>query len=145
MYYYPMYPPCMPCTYPPYPCPMPYDDREEDESKYDQDLKSMYPKMYFKLCPMVDAECEKLEKKHGEMYCPTKQDIDSICKETYKKLKSQLEEMDDDDDEKCGYRRRRYGRRRAVYDLTTILLLDRFRRRRRRRRRRKRRRRRRYY
>ena len=58
-----------------------YDDEDDDDD--DEDLKSMYPKIYMMIHPMVKHHCDMMESMHGAMYCPSKEEMDHICKEVY--------------------------------------------------------------
>ncbi|EJO5349237.1 hypothetical protein NRP93_003403 [Clostridium botulinum] len=101
----------------------------------DDDLKNLYPKMYFKMYPLVKQYCDMMEEKNGEDYCPSEKEMNSTCKEIYEKIKPEL-----DDDENDYTRQRRYRRRHAVRDIARILLVNELLGRRRGRRRRRRRR-----
>ncbi|WP_251861241.1 hypothetical protein [Clostridium sp. Marseille-Q2269] len=98
---------------------------------HDEDLKRLLPRIYFKIYPVVIHHCDLMEREKGKDYCPSEKELDSTCKEIYKKIKSQLD--DDDDDCDCT-RQRRYRRRHAVRDIIRILFLNELLRRRRRRR-----------
>ena len=133
---------------------MPMEDEDDDE-----DLKKMYPKIYIRLYPMVRHHCDMMESMHGAMYCPSKEEMDCICKEICDKYEEHHDDDDDDDDDHDHHdhhdhdhdhhecrnvdvddddmrQRRRRGRRRLTQDLIRILLLRNLLGRRRRRRRR---------
>ncbi|OOO62419.1 hypothetical protein [Clostridium tepidum] len=87
----------------------------------DEDLKNLYPKIYFKIYPLVKEHCDIIEKEKGENHCPSKKEVDTVCKKIYEKIKPQL---DDDDEYKDFYRQHRYRRRHAVRDIIGILLIN---------------------
>jgi len=64
----------------------------------DDDLKSMYPKVYIRLYPMVKHHCDMMIAKHGKMYCPSKDEMDNVCKEIADKYKEHHGDHDDHDD-----------------------------------------------
>lgn len=101
----------------------------------DEDLKSMYPKIYIMIYPMVKKHCDMMESKYGPMYCPGKDEMEHMCKEVSDKCEKHYRDDDDNDDENMRDPRRQ-GRRGPIQDLTRILfirdLLGRRRRRRRR-------------
>lgn len=112
--------------------PMQYDHTSNIKEN-DDDLKSLYPKICFRIYPLVKQHCDIMEKEKGENHCPSKKEVDIACKKIYEKIKPQLD--DDDDDKDCS-RQRRYRRRHAVRDIAGILLINELLGRRRRRRRR---------
>lgn len=126
---------------------MPMFEEDEDD---DEDLKKMYPKIYIRLYPMIKHHCDMMESMHGTMYCPSKDEMERICKDIYDKYEKHHEDDDDDDDDDdhdhhhCRNvdddddmrQRRRRGRRGIGVDLIRILLLRNLLGRRRRRRRR---------
>lgn len=107
----------------------PMVDMEEEK------LKMMYPDIYHRVMPLVYQHCDKHEKEHGTMHCPSKKDIDDMCDKIYKMIKDDLDDSCEEDDDD-NMRVRRYGRKRAVRDLISVLLLGEFIGRRRRRKRR---------
>lgn len=108
--------------------------KEHDE---DEELKKMYPKIYYKMYPMIKSHCDMMEAKHGKMYCPKKDEIDRICEDICDKCEK-CDNDDDDKDDDDMKRRSHYGRRPFIRDLSRILLIrELFGRRRRRRRRRR--------
>ena len=118
----------------PYPMmPMGYGcDHVSETKENDDDLKCLYPRIYFKVYPLVKRHCDMMEREKGKDYCPCEKEIADACKEIYKRIKH---ELDDDDDDYT--RQRRYRRRHAINDLIRIILISElFGRRRRRRRRR---------
>ncbi len=100
--------------------------QSNSESKHkpqenDEDLKALYPKIYFRIYPLVKQHCDMMEKEKGQHHCPSKKEVDIACKKIYEKIKPQLD--DDDDDKDCS-RQRRYRRRHAVRDIAGILLIN---------------------
>ncbi|APH14920.1 hypothetical protein NPD5_1655 [Clostridium sporogenes] len=92
----------------------------ENKIKENEDnLKSLYPKIYFKIYPLVKEHCEIMKKEKGKEYCPSEKEVDTVCKEIYKRIKPEL-----DDDEDDYTRQRRYRRRHAINDLIRIILIS---------------------
>lgn len=122
----------------PYPMmPMGYGcDHVSETKENDDDLKCLYPRIYFKVYPLVKRHCDMMEREKGKDYCPCEKEIADACKEIYKRIKHELDDDDDDDDYT---RQRRYRRRHAINDLIRIILISELFGRRRRRRRRRRR------
>ncbi|WP_050608087.1 hypothetical protein [Clostridium niameyense] len=125
MYMYPMMPLC----------PMVYEENFEKvcPEESDEDLKELYPKIYFKVYPIINNYCNKLEKETNIMYCPTEDKMDDMCKEIHEKIKSELYETEEDCMRGDGYRIYNPTR-----DLIRIIFIDELLNRRRRRRRRRR-------
>lgn len=106
----------------------------------DEDLKSMYPKIYMRIYPMVKYHCDMMESMYGAMYCPSKEELDCICEEVCDKYEKYYKDDEDhehhedrnDDDE---MRQRRRFFRRGIGDLARILFIGNLLGRRRRRRR----------
>jgi hypothetical protein len=109
----------------------------------DKELEKLFPRSYHKAIPMVNYHCDVLEGQYGCAHIPTKEQVDAITDDVYKKLEKELEEdidhkemireeSSEDEDET---RRRRYGRRRLFRDIIGIALIDQLLGRRRRRRR----------
>jgi hypothetical protein len=106
----------------------------------DKDLEMMYPKVYFKLMPMVKGHCDKLEGKYGMYFCPSKEEMEDIIEDICEKFEKDIDDEDDEKEkkgkkDKCredsfdyqsddNKRRPRYGRRRVLRDLVGIVLLD---------------------
>jgi len=92
----------------------------------DEDLKMLYPKIYIRIYPMVKHHCDMMTSMDGTMYCPSKDEMDHICKEMCDKYE---EHYGDDEDEDTlnddDYMRQRESRRRrhVVQDLIKILLI----------------------
>jgi len=95
----------------------------EDEDVYDDKyLKEMYPEIYIRIYPMVRSHCDMMESMHGAMYCPSKEEMDHICKEVYEKQHRDCEDDDeryDNDDTRQIFG----GRRGLTQDLIRILLI----------------------
>ncbi|HZK69921.1 MAG TPA: hypothetical protein VFD03_00180 [Clostridia bacterium] len=93
---------------------------EED----DDDLKSMYPKVYIRMYPMVKHHYDIMVAKYGKMYCPGKDEMNRICKEISDKYKDHHRSNEDGDDD-CNdnnmRQRGRYGG--GIQDLARILLI----------------------
>ena len=87
-------------------------------------LKKMYPKIYIILFPMVKNHCDKIEAKHGAMYCPGTDEMDRMCTEICDKYEEYYKDEDCDrsDDEDMRQRRRR-GRRGPLRNLIRILFI----------------------
>ncbi|MCW6086125.1 MULTISPECIES: hypothetical protein [Clostridium] len=114
--------------------PMGYGyDHVSETKENDDDLNCLYPKIYFKVYPLVKRHCDMMEREKGKDYCPCEKEVDEACKEIYKRIKPELDEDEDDYS-----RQRRYRRRHAVNDLIRIILINELFGRRRRRRRRRR-------
>lgn len=110
----------------------------------DTDLKMMYPKAYFKLIPMVQVHCDKLEGKYGMFFCPSKEEFEEIIEDICEKFEKDIEDEDDEKDkkgkkDKCREDdfeqgndsrrprprpRPRYGRGQVLRDLIGVVLLD---------------------
>ncbi|MBZ9607934.1 hypothetical protein G9F73_008955 [Clostridium estertheticum] len=88
----------------------------------DEDLKSMYPKIYRMIYPMVKKHCDMMESKYGPMYCPSKDEMEHMCKEVSDKCEKHYRDDDDNDDEDMRDTRRQ-GRRGPIQDLTRILFI----------------------
>lgn len=97
--------------------PTEYRCKDEDE-----DLKCLYPKIYFKTYPLIQNYCNILEKEKGKDYCPCQKEMDYACKEIYEKIKPQLDNENNIDDH-CR-QPHRYRRRHAVRDLIGIILIN---------------------
>ncbi|EDU38249.1 hypothetical protein CLOSPO_01110 [Clostridium sporogenes ATCC 15579] len=104
----------------PYPMmPMGYGcDHVNETKENDDDLKCLYPRIYFKVYPLVKRHCDMMEREKGKNYCPCEKEMADACKEIYKRIKH---ELDDDDDDYT--RQRRYRRRHAINDLIRIILI----------------------
>ena len=89
---------------------------EED----DEDLKSMYPKVYIRMYPMVKHHYDLIVAKHGKMYCPSKDEMDNICKDICDKYKKNHKDEDNDDMRQDEYR---YFSGGGLGDLVRILLI----------------------
>jgi len=93
----------------------------------DDDLKKMYPKIYIKIYPMVKHHCDMIEAKHGKGHCPSKDDMDRMCKDICDKCAGHHrgDEIDDYDvnEDNDTRQRRLYGRRRGIYDLARVLIV----------------------
>lgn len=51
--------------------------QSNSESKHkpqenDEDLKALYPKIYFRIYPLVKQHCDMMEKEKGQHHCPSK-------------------------------------------------------------------------
>ena len=67
-----------------YSYPMSWNMQKRDENQIsvsDEDLKCMYPNIYIMIYPMVKYHCDMMESRYGAMYCPSKDDMDNMCKE----------------------------------------------------------------
>jgi hypothetical protein len=120
------------------------------EDEEDRDLEKLYPKVYFRVMPLIRHHCDEMEWKHGIMYCPHKDELKKIAEEICERLEDECDDDDDDDhhhhdDEHCDHReynsedeedtRQIPRRRRRPYrDLASVLFLRELYRRRRRRR-----------
>jgi len=96
---------------------MPMLEEDDDENK---DLKKMYPKIYMKIHPMVKKHCDMMESMHGAMYCPSKEEMEHICKEICDKYD---EHHRDDGNENNGTRQLGHGGRGITQDLIRILFI----------------------
>ncbi|MCB2294087.1 hypothetical protein LGK95_11205 [Clostridium algoriphilum] len=102
---------------------MPMCDEDDED---DEDLKSMYPKVYIRMYPMVKHHYNMIVAKYGKMYCPSEDEMDHMCKDICDKYKEH--HKDDDDDDDCnddGMRdlSRRDGGGGILGDLARILLI----------------------
>ena len=93
----------------------------------DDDLKSMYPRIYMIMYPMVKYHCDMMESKHGKRHCPNKEEMDYICNDICDKCDKhhrgdEIEDFDENEDNDTR-QRRRYGRRRGYNDLAKILII----------------------
>jgi len=86
----------------------------------DEDLKSMYPKVYIRMHPMVKHHCDKMVAKYGIMYCPSKEEMHHMCKDIADKYK---EHHKDDDDDCNDEGMRVFGGGGALQDLARILII----------------------
>lgn len=91
-----------------------YDDDEEDE-----DLKSMYPKIYIIIYPMVKKHCDIMESMYGTMYCPSKDEMDNMCKEVSDNYEKHYRDGNDED-MRGTFRQDGRG---PVHDLARILFI----------------------
>ena len=64
----------------------------------DEDLKSMYPKVYIRIYPIVKYHYDMIVAKHGRLYCPTVDEMDHMCKDICDKYKEHYKDEDYDDD-----------------------------------------------
>jgi len=92
---------------------MPMDDEDDD-------LKSMYPKIYLMIYPMVKHHCDMIESSYGTMYCPGNAEMDHMCKEVCDKYEKHHRDDDDEDIRDT----LRQGRRGPILDLTRILFIN---------------------
>ncbi|MBK5241401.1 hypothetical protein [Clostridium sp.] len=95
------------------------DEYDDDDDESDKDLKSMYPKIHTRIYPMVKYHCDMMESMHGTMYCPSKQELDHICKE----ICDRYEKHDREDDEDCNDDNLRQIGRGLFGDLVKILFI----------------------
>lgn len=102
---------------------------DEDDEEDDEDLKNMYPKIYIVIYPMVKNYCDMIESRYGTMCCPSKDEMDNMCKEVCDKYEKHYRD-DDDGDMRDTLRE---GRRGPIQDLTRVLFIRDLGRRRRRR------------
>ncbi|MBU3180271.1 hypothetical protein [Clostridium psychrophilum] len=86
----------------------------------DEDLKSMYPKVYIRIYPMVKHHYDMIVAKHGRMYCPSKDKMDNMCKDICDKYKKNHKDEDNDDMRQYGYRFYGGG---GLGDIVRILLI----------------------
>jgi hypothetical protein len=96
----------------------------------DDDLKKLYPRSYTRMYPLVKQHCDMMESKYGTMYCPSKDEMEHICKEICDKYEGHYKDDDDEDDDHRNdaedddmRQRRRRHRRRSNEDLIKILLI----------------------
>lgn len=134
------------------PCPMCYQGLMENmydpmiEEEDEQDLAMLYPRLYYRVMPLVKYHGYQMELRYGAMYCPTIDELRNITDDIYDRIEKDMnvDEHDENDNEYRGYYRnneeevrQRPRRRRFLRDLISILLLRDLHRRRRRRRRRR--------
>ena len=93
-----------------------YDDEDDEE---DEDLKSMYPKIYIMIYPMVKKHCDMMESMYGTMYCPSKDEMDNMCKEVSDNYEKHYRDGDGED-MRGTFRQDRRG---PVHDLARILFI----------------------
>lgn len=62
----------------------------------DTDLQMMYPRAYFRLIPMVQVHCDKLEGKYGMFFCPSKEEFEEIIEDICEKFEKDIEDEDDE-------------------------------------------------
>ncbi|MHB8065169.1 MAG: hypothetical protein ACYDG2_21585 [Ruminiclostridium sp.] len=97
-----------------------------------EQLESMYPRCYYIINPEVERHCDMMCAKYGNMYTPSRQQMEGIVDEIDNKVGSDVDadyqDSDDGDDRQFGFGG---GRRRFRRDLITILFLRALRRRRR--------------
>lgn len=100
-----------------------YENQMPVFEEYDEDLKSMYPKSYIKIYPMVKYHCDMMESRYGTLYCPSKNEMDHICKEICDKYEE--DHNDDDEDDRNDDMRQgpRQGRGGLIQDLARILFI----------------------
>ncbi|MBN4049415.1 hypothetical protein JYT70_00760, partial [bacterium AH-315-N14] len=89
----------------------------------DKDLKNMYPKIYMRIHPMVKHHCDMMESMHGTMYCPSKEEMDHMCKEICDKYEEHHKDDDDRNDNNDMRQILGIGRRGPIEDLTRILFI----------------------
>jgi hypothetical protein len=111
----------------------PMMDMEEEQ------LKMMYPRIYGKIMPHVKYHCDRYEDSYGTMSCPSREHIENMSDDIYKKVEKDFDdEYSDDVDEGDERLDRQFGGGLFGRDLINILLLRELIGRRRRRRRRRR-------
>ncbi len=88
----------------------------------EQQLESMYPKVYIIIFPVVQRHCDMMDMQYGMMYVPTCEQLDSMT-ESIVKIVSQDVEMTITKGEREEERQLGLGGRRLLRDLVTILLL----------------------
>ncbi|MBU3146269.1 hypothetical protein [Clostridium sp. CF012] len=113
---------CMPMMYMPM-MNMPMYDEDDEYDEDDKDLKSMYPKIYMRIHPMVKHHCDMLESIHGTMYCPSKEEMDHMCKEICDKYEEKHKDDDDRNDNNDMRQILGLGRRGPIEDLTRVLFI----------------------
>jgi hypothetical protein len=96
----------------------------------ERQIEMLYPHSYYIIYPHVRAHCDKLEQKHGKMYCPSKEEFEKILEDICDKVEKELEDDEDKKDkdkddcrEEERRRRRRYNRRRLLGDLAGVILI----------------------
>lgn len=102
---------------------MPMYDEDDEYDEDDKDLKSMYPKIYMKINPMVKHHCNMLESIHGTMYSPSKEEMDHMCKEICDKYEEHHKDEDDRNDNNDMRQILGLGRRGPVEDLIRVLFI----------------------
>ncbi|HEY8804797.1 MAG TPA: hypothetical protein VIM42_06775 [Clostridium sp.] len=107
-----------------------YENQMPMYTEDDEDLKSMYPEIYIGMYPMVKHHYDMIVAKHGRMYCPSKDEMDHMCKDICDKYKEHNKDRDEDndDDDDCndnGMREQesRFDGGGGLGDLVRILLI----------------------
>ncbi|NSW92607.1 MAG: hypothetical protein HPY74_18475 [Firmicutes bacterium] len=87
-----------------------------------QQLESMYPKVYIIIFPVVRRHCDMMDMKYGVMHIPTREQLDSMVDSIVKTVSSDVElaiaEGVREEERQLGL-----GGRRLLRDLVLILLL----------------------
>ena len=89
----------------------------------DEDLKSMYPKIYIRIYPFVKYHYDMIVSKHGKMYCPTADEMDSMCKDIHDKYKEHYKDEDHEDYDDMRQDEYRYYGGGGLGNLGRILLI----------------------
>jgi len=98
---------------------MPMYEKDWDEDN--EDLKSMYPKVYIRMYPMAKHHYDMMVAKYGRMYCPSEEEMDHMCKDICDKYKEHHNRDVDDDYNDDDMRVRRFGG--GLGDIARILLI----------------------
>ncbi|HHV59764.1 MAG TPA: hypothetical protein GXX49_05675 [Clostridiaceae bacterium] len=95
----------------------------------EENLENMYPKIYHIVNPVCDMECENLNMKKGEMYTPSREELEKMVDSVYNRVESEVEaevtKMENQENRQLGF-----GGRRLLRDLISVLLIRRLLRRR---------------
>lgn len=95
----------------------------------EKQIEMLYPQSYYIIYPHVRYHCDMLERKHGKNYCPTKEEMEDILEDIFKKVEKELDKEDEDkkDKDHCRgeerKRKRPYDGRRLLNDLIGVILI----------------------
>ncbi|NLC67770.1 MAG: hypothetical protein GX754_03065 [Clostridiaceae bacterium] len=87
-----------------------------------QQLESMYPRVYTIVFPVVEQHCDMMDMKYGPMHIPTREQLESwtddVCKKVEADVDKAIAEGGREEERQLGL-----GGRRLLRNLITILIL----------------------
>lgn len=85
-------------------------------------LESMYPQVYYKMYPMIQAQCNMMMAQ-TPAFTPTPEQLEAMAEDISVKTEQEMDGMPQRDFEGAEDRQFGYGRRRFLRDLASILLI----------------------
>lgn len=88
-----------------------------------QQLEDMYPKTYYIVHPRVQHYCHMMDMNYGCSYCPTKEQLDSICDRICDEVEADVEAAICEEGQNGADRQFGFGGRRLLRALVGTLLV----------------------